>query len=140
MKGSKLVAMSDEAEDLSGVLDRLLEKGHVGTKGQKAARIHRNREKLVALHTQGWSWDRLAQALGEAGFKVSARTLRVETLAAAAKTKKKQPKATPHAARKPERKPAVAPPEVVVEVPSVEKAKPHGTESHFYKIDEKEIF
>ncbi len=127
--------MADEAEELSGALDRLLAEGRVGTKGRKGDKIRQNRERIIALRAQGWTWDALAKQLASVGFKVSARTLRVETTAATAEAKKKRPKLTAVPAPKPaETKPKAA------DAPGADaKVKPHSTEANFHKID-KEIF
>jgi hypothetical protein len=130
-----MVSMADEAEELSGALDRLLTEGRVGTKGRKGDTIRRNRERIVALRAQGWTWDALAKQLASVGFKVSARTLRVETTAAIAEAKKKRPNLKAVAAPKP----AAKPPNVAEASATDAKAKPHSTEANFHKID-KEIF
>jgi hypothetical protein len=134
-------AAEEFEKSFGAALDGLLAEGSVGSKRRKGETIKAHKDQIAALRLKGWTWESIAKRLGEVGVKVSARTLRIETMAAQAEAKRKRAvskgrRVTVNSGSAPAQSQTA--PVVQPEVDEAAKVKPRRTDSDFFdarKVD-----
>jgi hypothetical protein len=139
VKEPAAVPAAEEFEkSFAAAIDGLLAEGEVGSKRRKGTTIRSHHDQIMALRVKGWTWEAIADRLGKAGIKVSARTLRIETKAAEAEPKRKRSgqqgrRLTVNSGSAPaQSRPS---PVVLPEVGEVADAKPRRTDADFFDLN-----
>jgi hypothetical protein len=137
-----------KAAALAEGLDRLLAEGRrPAGRRKKGHLVLENKDKILAMKAQGWTWDGIAQEFERLGVKVSARTLRGKVVGASPRDsgkKKRQGQADSRRQTSAKRPPIEeAQPEQKAQRPDIpstrETAKPRSTAADFVTLTEGDL-